>query len=422
DMITASVQYYYAGTSTSSNPNIVTNLLANMTSLLGAGPAAAGSLERSAGAATNVTNNLNNVAGFTNAVEPDDSTSGTPQAYITILFFDERFNFISAADGGVAQVQVRSSDAGNPNALPLTLSRIQAPRNGYAYIYISNRSDASVYFDNLTINVTTGNIIEENHYYAYGLKIAAISSVKLGDAGEGNLANNYKYQGTFAETDADIGWQDFDLRQYDAQIGRWEQQDPYDEFASPYVGMGADPVNGVDPDGGFTVGFGNLGWITGSYLGDRLVIAGLGASAGYAVDKFAGGNGWAGAGVGGALAFGATFVPYFDINILLGKGSLAVGSVIVHAGEAADEVANNNVSSDNTDRSASDGMNDDEKDPSGPNVDFNLQDDNANNELTSAGRQVKISDLPKAKDVESFLRKTLNYLQDGDLISGTEIK
>jgi hypothetical protein len=29
----------------------------------------------------------------------------TPQACLTILFFDERFNFIPAAGGGVAQVQ-----------------------------------------------------------------------------------------------------------------------------------------------------------------------------------------------------------------------------------------------------------------------------------------------------------------------------
>ena len=37
---------------------------------------------------------------------------------------------------------------------------------------------------------------------------------------------------------------------YDPTIARWLSTDPYDEFATPYVGIGADPVNNVDPDGG----------------------------------------------------------------------------------------------------------------------------------------------------------------------------
>jgi hypothetical protein len=37
---------------------------------------------------------------------------------------------------------------------------------------------------------------------------------------------------------------------YDPQIGRWLQSDPYDVFASLYVGMGNDPINQVDSDGG----------------------------------------------------------------------------------------------------------------------------------------------------------------------------
>ena len=63
-----------------------------------------------------------------------------------------------------------------------------------------------------------GNIAEENHYYAYGLKIAGISSKKLGDSYEGSLKNNYLYQGAYSELDDDIGWTDFFLRNYDAQI------------------------------------------------------------------------------------------------------------------------------------------------------------------------------------------------------------
>jgi RHS repeat-associated protein len=66
------------------------------------------------------------------------------------------------------------------------------------------------------------------------------------------LKNNYLYQGSFAELDEDIGWNDFALRNYDAQIGRWVQQDPYQEFATPYVYVGNDPINLTDPTGGFS--------------------------------------------------------------------------------------------------------------------------------------------------------------------------
>jgi hypothetical protein len=43
------------------------------------------------------------------------------------------------------------------------------------------------------------------------------------------------------------------LRSYDPQIGRFLQNDPYDEFASGYAGMGNDPGNGLDPSGGISV-------------------------------------------------------------------------------------------------------------------------------------------------------------------------
>lgn len=37
---------------------------------------------------------------------------------------------------------------------------------------------------------------------------------------------------------------------YDSRIARWLTVDPAGQYASPYVAMGADPVNGVDLDGG----------------------------------------------------------------------------------------------------------------------------------------------------------------------------
>jgi RHS repeat-associated protein len=58
------------------------------------------------------------------------------------------------------------------------------------------------------------------------------------------------YQGQYAEKDPETGWDNFELRMYSARIGRWMTIDPYNQYHSPYVGMGNNPVNGVDPDGG----------------------------------------------------------------------------------------------------------------------------------------------------------------------------
>jgi len=51
----------------------------------------------------------------------------------------KRFNFIDPADGGVAQQQVASTVG--TNGATIGLANIKAPKNGYAFVYISNRSD-----------------------------------------------------------------------------------------------------------------------------------------------------------------------------------------------------------------------------------------------------------------------------------------
>ena len=94
------------------------------------------------------------------------------------------------------------------------LLNIKAPKNGYCFVYISNESSVNVFFDNMQVRHDRGRIIEENHYYAFGLKIAAISSKAYGAPN-----NNYLYQGDFSEFDDDLGWNDFELRSYDPPTG-----------------------------------------------------------------------------------------------------------------------------------------------------------------------------------------------------------
>ena len=67
---------------------------------------------------------------------------------------------------------------------------------------------------------------------------------------QGNQDYRFGYQGKYAEADKETNWNSFDLRAYDPAIGRWMGVDPYGQNYSPYMGMGNDPVNRVDPDGG----------------------------------------------------------------------------------------------------------------------------------------------------------------------------
>lgn len=251
DEVSAQTQYYYqAGvTNGSGGNNLISSILTALTNTI-SGSGVTNPVTK--GAAANITGQLNSSTPFVGATSPDASnnTGSNPKAYLNILFFDERFKFVEEGSASIRVLEIGSMlDPQNPDALEIIAAR--APKNGYAYIYVSNESDEHVYFDNLQVTHERGRLIEENHYYAYGLKISAISSKKLGDIAEGHLKNNYLYQGAYSELDDDIGWNDFELRSYDPQLGRFMQVDPYDQFTSPYVGMGNDPVSLTDPSGGW---------------------------------------------------------------------------------------------------------------------------------------------------------------------------
>ncbi|GEM_PF-2929959 len=79
-------------------------------------------------------------------------------------------------------------------------------------------------------------------YYPYGMEIPGRKFL---------LGNRYRfgYQGQFAEKDEETGLDHFEARDWDSRIGRWLSFDPAGQFWSPYVGMGNNPVSGVDPDG-----------------------------------------------------------------------------------------------------------------------------------------------------------------------------
>jgi RHS repeat-associated protein len=85
------------------------------------------------------------------------------------------------------------------------------------------------------------------------LKVATLSSKKLGDTYEGKLKNNFLYNGKeLLDEDADLGWLDYGFRNYDPQIGRFTQLDPLTDFfpfLTPYQYASCDPITNIDIDG-----------------------------------------------------------------------------------------------------------------------------------------------------------------------------
>jgi len=77
-----------------------------------------------------------------------------------------------------------------------------------------------------------------------------------------NQQGDYRYAYQGQEKDPETGWEAFELRMYDGRVGRWMTTDPYSQYHSPYLAMGNNPINLIDPDGGKAFwkddGFGNL--------------------------------------------------------------------------------------------------------------------------------------------------------------------
>jgi len=168
-----------------------------------------------------------------------------PKAYLNWMLLDEQQlkldvaiqgSVLVPAITGTTQAQLMQAAGG---------AEITIPKNGYLFIFISNESQGSVYFDDLTIQHTPGNLLEEHYYYPTGLEMFALSS----SATNGHVRSRLGYQGQEHENTFALNLNEFEARHYDPQTGRWMVPDPALQFPSPYVGMGNQWVSGVDPDG-----------------------------------------------------------------------------------------------------------------------------------------------------------------------------
>jgi RHS repeat-associated protein len=106
-----------------------------------------------------------------------------------------------------------------------------------------------VFFDDFTIiherSTYSLRVVESIDYDPFGVVLEGTHYVDIS-----RPLNSYLYQGEFAEFEKLTGWSRFAGRSnYDALVGRWFSLDPQNQFPSPYLAMGNNPVMIVDPDG-----------------------------------------------------------------------------------------------------------------------------------------------------------------------------
>ncbi|MBX7151962.1 fibronectin type III domain-containing protein [bacterium] len=142
-----------------------------------------------------------------------DYVSGFVYKNETLDFFSTEAGRVKKLAGGSLQYQYNLSDQ----------------LNNTRVLFADNNSDGFA------------DVVEEFHYYAFGMKIEGLSTL--------NPDNKFMYNGKELVDNFGLNWYEYGWRMYDAQLGRWHEVDPIDEFYSPYCYVGNNPIMFIDPDG-----------------------------------------------------------------------------------------------------------------------------------------------------------------------------
>lgn len=166
-----------------------------------------------------------------------------PQAFLNYLLLDEQMNVVGDQSGFL-----QTTNGGSWNTL--NVQEMELMRSGFVVVFLSNESAMNVHFDNLNVVHYKGKLLEENHYYPYGLTLTS-------KAFTGAATNNKLYAGKELHRNefsdgTGLEWSNFGARQYDPQIGMWHSIDPLAEQAAsltPYHYCNDNPVAFADPTG-----------------------------------------------------------------------------------------------------------------------------------------------------------------------------
>ena len=252
DKIDVGVNYYYANISNTNGPtisaaNLVNSLAMGIAGLSGSAHEAFSALDNTSASPLlgALGSSLNNQTG---------SGLTTPQAYLNWVLLDNQFNYVGGSSGAM-QVLAAGPQANGQLQPPLSTKGIPMVKSGYLYIYVSNATPGwDVFFDNLSITHYSGPMVEEDHYYPWGLTMAGISDKAIKPQ---YAPNKYRFNGKQLQSQefsdgSGLETYDFGARMQDPQLGVWHSIDPMadrDRRFSPYTYGMDNPVRFTDPDG-----------------------------------------------------------------------------------------------------------------------------------------------------------------------------
>lgn len=162
-----------------------------------------------------------------------------PQSFLNYIVFDENMHVVKDISGAI---QLDGMDQWTTRQIS---SQIDVTQAGYLAVFTSSVAKEATWWDQIELTLYRGQVLEENHYYPFGLTLSTNSA---------NAAEQNKYKLTTKELQSDfkLNWYDFGARMFDEQLGRWIGVDPLSEKysdLSSYCYLKNNPSNSFDPDG-----------------------------------------------------------------------------------------------------------------------------------------------------------------------------
>ncbi len=250
DRFSVSAQSYFeegCDSVTGNADNILSSLINNLS---GAGSGGVGGELSGANLIwQNAFNDPNLVNVFNNILEGNGFDSTKPAAFLNYVVYDDHMKIIPEK---CRSIQIN----GGPGTWNEVASDgdINIDQAGYAMAYISSLASRHVWMDAVAFTIYRGNVLEENHYYPFGLNIETASTYP----GE---VNNYKFTTKELQhheftpavgVTSSLELEDYGARMQDPQLGRWNGVDELaenHELESPYNYAANNPIRNFDADG-----------------------------------------------------------------------------------------------------------------------------------------------------------------------------